>query len=42
MHVLAMTLETSKDGSVMQGRDAGSQRDNWDKPAKGENPDRKT
>jgi len=25
----------------MQGRDASSGRDNWDKPAKGENPDRK-
>jgi len=25
----------------MQGRGAGSQRDNWDKPAKGDNPDRK-
>ena len=26
----------------MQGQDAGPQRDNWDKPAKGDNPDRKT
>jgi hypothetical protein len=26
----------------MQGRDAGSHRDNWDKPAKGDNPDRKS
>jgi hypothetical protein len=26
----------------MQGRDAGSRRDNWDKPAEGDNPDRKS
>jgi hypothetical protein len=26
----------------MQGRDATSRRDNWDKPAKGDNPDRKS
>jgi hypothetical protein len=26
----------------MQGQGAGSQRDNWDKAVKGDNPDRKT
>jgi len=26
----------------MQGRDASSRHDNWDKPAKGVNPDRKS
>ena len=35
-------LETSLDGQAMQGRDMSSWRNNWAKPAKGDNPNRKS